>query len=642
MRKKGKKCPFCSKKMVLENNRYKCGKCGYSVFDSNANPAGNWGVNEYSTTSNSSVYQNVTNANMFDYDQDHTEPRRTVVGAPGIRINWCKVLGGIVGIALACVGIWKGHIVDDRETSYRTESISVTWDKEYEEEITEKSDFPQSEFFQQFVSVVFQKEYTEVTGEEYESITSLRLGDNKEVTYSINDGEEEVLYFEEYYSEDMTDLNCFPGLKKLDLSNSSCILSKGDFDSLENLEEIGTQESPSILTSLIPHVEKIRSIKIGDDLMIDSLEGIEEFTNLEELYIEAEGISSIEEVCSLEQLKVLVIADGERIHNFGPLAALKNLKTLSITSSELKNIEFISEMKQLEDVTICKSYIKDIACLREHKNTLKQLTLIENYEVTDYSVLDELTGLEEAAIEFTYDSILPSFAGMTNMQTLSVVGAEDIRFVGNAVNVTELTLADCNLENMEVLTGLNNLKALHINEAGTYTKNLSPLMKLTGLELLDISGTNIFGYVEELLSLPNLKEFYMDECVVAFDFNKITGNETIKTLSMKEVTLLDYGADYDEQKYYANGEGTQISISDYTEAFQKFPNVTELYLAGDEIDNIDFVKYLPLLEVLDISDNYVSSVAPLKELPNLKVLWCQDNDIMDVSELGSEVTVIAE
>ena len=218
----------------------------------------------------------------------------------------------------------------------------------------------------------------------------------------------------------------------------------------------------------------------------------------------------------------------------------------------------------------------------------------------------------------------------------------NLLMVGNAVNVTELTLADCYLDNMEVLTALSNLKALHINEAGSYTKNLSPLMKLSSLELLDISGTDIFGYVEEVLSLPNLKEFYMDECVVAFDFNKITGNENLKVLSMNEVKLLDYGPDYDAQKYYANGEGTQINISDYAEAFRKFPNLTELYLASDEIENVEFAKGLPLLEVLDISDNYVSSVAPLKELSSLKVLWCEDNDIIDLSELGSGVTIVEE
>ena len=292
--------------------------------------------------------------------------------------------------------------------------------------------------------------------------------------------------------------------------------------------------------------------------------------------------------------------------------------------------------------TICESAIQDIESLKVHKDTLKQLTLLENYNVTDYSVIDEFTNLEDASIEFSYDNSLPTFSGMTNLKMFSIEGAEDISFVGNAVNVTKLTLEDCNLQNMAVLTKLGNLTELHINEAGTYTKNLTPLMDLTGLEILDISETNIFGYVEELLSLPNLKEFYMDECTVAFDFNKITGNENLKILSMNRVKLLDYGADYSEQVYYANGEGTQIYISDYAEDFQKFPNLTELYLAGNEVNDVAFAKNLPLLEKLDISDNYVSSVASLKELSNLQVLWCGDNDIMDLSELESEVTVITE
>ena len=302
----------------------------------------------------------------------------------------------------------------------------------------------------------------------------------------------------------------------------------------------------------------------------------------------------------------------------------------------------MNEMPQLEDVTICRSAIKSIEPLRSHKDKLKQLTLLENYDVTDYSLLDEFGGLEEASIGFTYDDILPTFAGMTNMKKLLVDGAEDLTFVGNAVNVTELTLADCELEKLAVLNQLSKLKILHINDAGSYTKTLSPVTQLTGLEVLDISGTHIYGYVEELLSLPNLQEFYMDECHVAFDFNKLTGNENLKILSMNEAKLIDYGPDYDPAEYYSNGEGTQIAISDYAQTLEKFPNLTELYMKGTGLENVEFARGLSKLEVLNISDNYISSVAPLKELGNLKMLWCEDNDITDLSELGEHVNIIEE
>ena len=65
-------------------------------------------------------------------------------------------------------------------------------------------------------------------------------------------------------------------------------------------------------------------------------------------------------------------------------------------------------------------------------------------------------------------------------------------------------------------------------------------------------------------------------------------------------------------------------------------------MVGTGLENIEFAKGLSKLEVLNISDNYISSVAPLKELKNLKMLWCEDNDITDLSELGEHVNIIEE
>lgn len=633
-----KKCPFCQSKMILNNHRYRCVKCGYTISDSNLvsdASGGVYGNNPPSTQGGD------TTAGMFNYEQNHGNAPRSGYSSSGTSKGWQKVLY-VIGVILVVIGICTKYLLGHKpSTDYRKDKVTI-WDDGYDTKEGKESFQPQSELFQQFVSEVFQKDYTEVTKEEYESITSIRFGNDNEIGYCIGDGKEVIIYFEEYLSGDMGDLNCFPGLKKLDISGGMYSLYEGDLEGVSNLEEIAVRQSPETLASLISNKEKIRSIKIGDNFMVDSLEGIEEFENLEALYIETGQISDLKNLSSLEHLETLVIEDGNRINNFGTLSSLKSLKKFAITSSGLKNIDFVEGMSQLEDVTICESSIKDIEPLREHKSTLKQLTLLENYDVTDYSVIDEFTQLEEASIGVSYDDVLPSLAGMTKMKKLYVDGAEDITFVGNAVNVTELTLSYSNLENLEVLGRLSNLKVLHINEARTYTKTLSPLLQLTGLEVLDISGTHIFGYVEELLSLPNLKEFYMDECNVAFDFTKLPSNENLKLLSMNEVQLIDYGPEYDPDEYYSNGEGVGINISDYAQSFQNFPNLTQLYLAGSGLENVEFAKELSSLEILDISDNYISSVAPLKELANLKVLSCKDNDIIDLSELGDEVVVIEE
>lgn len=630
MGKKKNKCPFCDSKMVLNNNRYRCIKCGYSISGS-------------SVTSGSSLGggSSTTNGNNMNYGQTARRPeqQKNTVGKNVWRIviPTFIVTLGVLGLVLEYMP-GRSVLNDYEYNDY--DDMASDWSDEYDTEKGRDSYLPESELFRKFVSEVFQKDYTKVSKKEYASITSICLNDDYNISYSIDDGEEKVIYFGEYLSEDMEDLQCFPNLKKIDISNGSYSVHGDWLNKLIYLEEIATRESPASLAEWIDNKENIRSITVGYNFLTGSLDGIEEFTNLEALYVETDQIEDVSCLSGLEHLETLVIEDGNMIDNFGTLASLKNLKKLSITAKGLKNIDFMNDMAQLEDVTICESSIKSIEPLRSHKDKLKQLTLMENYDVTDYSLVDEFTGLEEASIGFSYDDTLPTFAGMTNMKKLHVHGAREIAFIGNAVNVTELTLSYSELNDLTPLNQLKDLKILHINDARSYTKSLSSLMQLTGLEVLDISKTHIFGYVEELLSLPNLQEFYMDECYVAFDFNKLTGNENLKILSMNAVDLCDYGPEYDPNHYYANGEEMKINISDYAQAFQKFPNLTELYLRDTELENVEFARGLSKLEMLDISDNYISSVAPLTELENLNVLWCEDNDITDLTELGETVKII--
>ncbi len=58
-----------------------------------------------------------------------------------------------------------------------------------------------------------------------------------------------------------------------------------------------------------------------------------------------------------------------------------------------------------------------------------------------------------------------------------------------------------------------------------------------------------------------------------------------------------------------------------------------MYLAGNQIENIDSLKNLGNLVVLDLSGNQISSLSSLRNLANLESLGLNDNTTLKLDEI---------
>lgn len=65
-------------------------------------------------------------------------------------------------------------------------------------------------------------------------------------------------------------------------------------------------------------------------------------------------------------------------------------------------------------------------------------------------------------------------------------------------------------------------------------------------------------------------------------------------------------------------------------------------MQSNNITNIDFVKNLPKLQYLDITDNNVMDLTPAMELTSLKSILCGKNAINKGLELGDKINVDLE
>lgn len=613
-----KKCPMCAKKLKPVNGRMVCKDCGYNV-----------GI--------SGVYvqeeQSASFTGGFNYEQNHAKAKEK----PQKRYKASKsdILILIIAIAIIAGGIYGASQADKR-----TPNVQFVTEN-YEELIKyiqkEERIFPKSEFFQQFVSDIFGKDYKDVSEEEYASITALHIYRNEnKVDYAINDGD----YIEYFYDGSLyigtSDLKCFTGLKHLNVEGRSLLFD--DLDGLEFLTEVQAGNSAGDLSQFISHCENITVLGIYDTFFSNSMEGIDKFQNVVSLYIDADYVEDISGISTLKNLRELTINDGNRITNLGEIANLTELTKLSITSNQLKNLSILRGMKNLCELTVNESEVSDLSALGEYKDTLKKVELLENYKINDYSTITELTELEELGIGCTYNAILPSFKELKRLEKLSLEGVEDVGAAALAENITELRLKRCSLTNLSAISNLKSLKYIRIDDSSSYIDNLHPLTELVNLEILDISNTYVFGNVEELFSLPKLEKLVMNKCRVGIDFEKIPRNENLKILHMNDITVLKYDISEDTENYF-HSDGKEVNLSEHLDLFLNFPNMEELYIAGNEVDNLEFAAELTKLERLDISNNSVSSLKPLESLQYLDIVWCGKNTITDSNSLGDKVKV---
>lgn len=659
MKKNKKKCPVCGEKLQPMYGKLMCPSCGYSVMPDN-NPAANANGNTGSNPAGN-IYNNQQNntgqQSMFNYNNDHMPSKSSEKGAKGIQPISNKSMKGI--LIWAAVLIFWGTLIFslfnffdyDKKYDYTYENVTFPTysytqgnssingsQNNNPEKDSDKFSYPESELYRNLIENIFNKDYSKVTEDEINTIVSIRINRNdKELKCGLADG---TMYryhlFDSSYST--KDLSCFRGLQYIDVDKT---LNLADIKSLKNLKGVFSENTIKDLAIIISNPDNIVSLGSYENYYVRSLEGIDSFKNLQQLYVKSSYLSDISDLKQASKLKYLCLDNAKNVTDFTPVTYLTSLEVFDVTSASIKNLSFLDKLNNIKEFTLRESKIIDISPLAKYKSTLTKLCLYENLDVKDYSVIGEFTNLTELSIYGNPDAAMPNLSKNIRLETLMLERVNDLNILSTVRNISELYLKSCSFTELTDLSHLTDLYYVRIDDSASLLTNLTPFTKLPALECLDISNTKVVGNIEEIFDIPTLYELYMDNCNVCIDFSKIQGNENLEILSMNNIIVMEYGLnEYGNRDIY---NSKKVDINEGLGFFiQKFPYLSELYIAGDGITNLDFVVYLPFLEAIDVSDNYISSLAPLKELTDLSVVWCKDNTITDGYDLGKDVYVITD
>lgn len=430
-------------------------------------------------------------------------------------------------------------------------------------------------------------------------------------------------------------LSRFTGLKKL---NTEQPLDKKHIASL-NLNSIGCYaSSPAEIAGLFADPSQLKEIRMNGG--VDSLEGLEQFPNLETLYIDGYNLTDFGPLVNLSSLKSLTLESCDGMTDFSIFHVMTSLEELDINAENLKSLDFLSGMGNLKSLSLTDAGMLTLDGL-EKQPQLETLKLEDCDNLKNMTALESLTSLKELYIDLPYDCPQPDLSGMTQLNKLALSQFRDCSFLSGMTELVSLRLTGCEPGTDTSLANLTKLEELSLSTNMGSWQNLDFITGFPALKTLSLQGVTTYDDISGIFSIPTLRRLDISgmECEIAFD--RIQDNPSLEELYMDGLLLYENAQIYGDNGFISI-DWDDVILNEHTDFLTHFPSLRILSIAENELTDISFAEKLPALEQIDFSDNFVTDLKPLSGPGGLKLVVCTGNPISNYRVLGDKVTIINE
>lgn len=669
-----KKCPLCSAKMSKVDGVLTCPDCGYNesftrssyttssseeTTNTNANTSGSSrsyyqsggsgqsGLRPYEqylnqqqngSPSSSQSFAEITAQRRAAYgDERSKSTNRILLVCLVLFVIFILVLAPIV-IGFFSASVRRGgqreayEAADSGSLTNRAGGYSAEVEDSYQAFPQEKAALtvPQSAFFSQMMSLIFEKDIDDIAASDSEQIVALHVYeinyDYMAVDYVLADGTGGTVYPVSQSPDVSEDLTCFVNLEELYLEESSY-----DGINLDGLDKLHTLYFDGYLSDIADTVSPSQITELGLYDVHFSVSGLSAFTNVESLYLDSSMLSDINGISELPSLKKLIIMDGDYIDDLSALYQATQLESLYIESNSLRDVSFLTKFDNLKELTIIGSQVLDFTPLAECTE-LESLYLLENYETTDYDFVKELTGLKEFGLMTGFnfdDSDMPDLSSLSNVTKLYLGNFESFDNLKYMTNVEELIIDDGGYGDFgrsNSLLQLPNLRSLTVKGSSVSPEMIQQISEVDGLTSLNLNYSFLWSDISPIINMPNLEELYLDYAKFMLNTDNIASNEHLRVLDISNAIVSKNNTDQ-----WADREN--VDVEKFQEALKNLHGMEELTLEDLTLNSVEFAAEMENLKLLNITDNYVTSLAPLQELAKLQVIVCESNPISDTAGL---------
>lgn len=423
-------------------------------------------------------------------------------------------------------------------------------------------------------SSTFILNYCKVGEERYYPKAKVNLQNLASIAHYIKN-----LEFQQYAPDDMTFLQHFTQLEKLEFEYSTVTISnfipiapqikelyfsqselqEGEqLKAFTQLEKITFYTNPHEkglidLKKLLPLKHQLKKLKIDED-EVKNIAHIQEFTALESLDITVTSIAEAKSILAfktLKRLRLFIDIEPEPEDTIAiDVSTITNIETLELWcyfSVELIGIEHLQKLKNFTLYGNLKNTRLD---------TLHNLKYLRLDEDTDINEIRSIKSLKTLVLEASEESKIDTLEQFPNLENVKISGTSkinlgklskikvlkiqlDFNFTNticfdNLTSLEKLDLSCCNITHVNNLEKLTNLKILDLSENGTI-ENIDGLRNLKKLEELNLYDNKISD-ISVLNTLPCLTE-------VNLESNELDKKEFLKQLNKPEIAIF-YGLPY--------------------------------------------------------------------------------------------------
>ncbi|KAA0548449.1 hypothetical protein FZW96_07700 [Bacillus sp. BGMRC 2118] len=266
---------------------------------------------------------------------------------------------------------------------------------------------------------------------------------------------------------------------------------------------------------------------------IESIEGLQYATNLQELALNWNQIQDISALANLTNLKKLYL-DGNEITDLTPLMNLTNLDNLGLSMRTVTDIEPISHLTKLTYLNLSDHHVTDIHPLSNLTNLERlflngDLAFSQQNKIADISPLSNLVNLRELYLS---DNNIKDVSPLANLPVLSGLyiqnnQIEDISPLANLPLVV-LNVSENQVSSIEALRNHTGMSTLHLHS--NLISDISALTNMNRLVDLDVSNNRIRDIEPLKYALPTLKKLNVS-------FNLLTDINLIESSGLYPQTL---------------------------------------------------------------------------------------------------------
>jgi uncharacterized protein YjbI with pentapeptide repeats len=313
----------------------------------------------------------------------------------------------------------------------------------------------------------------------------------------------------------------------------------------------------------------------------------------------------------------LNLSGNQYILNLEPLAALKNLKVLDISHTQLLDISPLRYARNLRKLKASNTPMENVAAL-QYFEKLVSLDLSQT-SVTDITAMERLGKLISLDLSNTPIIAFEPLSGLTTLESINLSGTNfsNPSLLTKNKNLSTTNLSRSAVVDLIALKELKQLRQLDLSE--TAISSLKGLEELTNLETLTINGTQV-NLLVPVMNCPKLKK-------VEADFTGITEKMASNFMVKKPNTVVVTNSAQIMDWWSALSPSWKLIFSEALgkpnptkEDIVKLMNLDSLNLAGKNLYNLEPLKKFRRMRYLDVSKNLFTSFEFTEDMVDLEYL----------------------